>query len=296
MLVGLLFISSLSTLVYAQEPQPVEDILPVDIQPPISWSDGRIQCSYVDNVSREILNKAEEKILALGISESYFDKQFTLCHFNEVKTLNVQWKYAVNEYETLLKLRCDMAMEECSFTNEIISLKEIKSTISVEEAKEKLEECLKDRYYDNANFHSDLWKDGSFVYVGTAFDYVIRIKEETGYAGVVNIETGKVECITEKIEKREVALEKAKEILETSGSTESIVSAKKNIFQNILAFFKRIFAKPDISTGTKVSNISTGYCDVPEDCKNQNLGPVVECVGEWTCKEHQCKFECGTRI
>ena len=93
---------------------------------------------------------SKKAIIEAGISEPYFKEHFRLVRVvNEAGDRRVEWRYSVNEYETLLvddvgyyTSQTDERVDVHSIKNELFSAYDIKQTIPRSKADAALQSCL----------------------------------------------------------------------------------------------------------------------------------------------------------
>ena len=93
---------------------------------------------------------SKKAIIEAGISEPYFQEHFRLVKVvNEAGDRRVEWKYTVNEYETLLvddvgyyTSQTDERVDVHSIKNELFSASDIKQTIPRSQADAALQSCI----------------------------------------------------------------------------------------------------------------------------------------------------------
>jgi hypothetical protein len=99
---------------------------------------------------QELVAGSKKAIIETGISEPYFNEHFRLLKVvNEANDRHVEWKYTINEYETMLvddvgyyTSDAGQRVDVHSIKNELFSASDIKKTISRSKADAALKSCL----------------------------------------------------------------------------------------------------------------------------------------------------------
>jgi hypothetical protein len=117
-------------------------------------TDGRQQPAVVAQSSsaavQELAANSKKAIIETGITEPYFNEHFRLVKvINEASDRRVEWKYAINEYETLLvddvgyyTTEGGERVDVHSIKNELFSAYDIKRTIAKSKAYALLKSCV----------------------------------------------------------------------------------------------------------------------------------------------------------
>lgn len=112
------------------------------------------QPATADQVSsaaiQELAANSKKAIIGTGISEPYFNEHFRLIKvINEASDRRVEWKYSINEYETLLvddvgyyTTEKGERVDVHSIKNELFSAYDIKRTIAKSKAYAALKSCV----------------------------------------------------------------------------------------------------------------------------------------------------------
>jgi hypothetical protein len=119
---------------------------------------GNFALAQTPTASAQVASKADQELAAdskkaiieTGISEPYFNEHFRLLKVvNEAGDRHVEWKYSINEYETMLvddvgyyTSDAGQRVDVHSIKNELFSASDIKKTIPRSKADAALKSCI----------------------------------------------------------------------------------------------------------------------------------------------------------